>query len=168
MVLNQIGSFQDLFILPSGIWCQFSEGFGPNCGWNLDHHSLHLSVQLCLTKTVCVVRAFSLYFFFPLEYSVCPSNLIIPLPYSSSVSVMCVKSLEQTVQAISLSATMFLSVTVFLIPHENYLRITSTSSVFRVLRQSLLLLHVAPIYRLNVCVIPCSALRNYQRAMSHK
>lgn len=30
---------------PSGIWCQFSEGFGPNCGWNVDHHSVHLSGQ---------------------------------------------------------------------------------------------------------------------------
>lgn len=36
---------------PSGIWCQFSESFGPNCGWNVDHHSLHLSGQPCPTKT---------------------------------------------------------------------------------------------------------------------
>lgn len=98
---------------------------------------------------------------------------MIPLPYSPSVSVMCVllfkfSSLEQAVQAIYLSVAMFLSVTVFLIPHENYLRSISMSSVFRVLRQSLLLLHVAPTYRLNVCVIPCSALRNYQCAMSYK
>lgn len=36
---------------PSGIWCQFSESFGPNCGWNVDHHSPHLSGQPCPTKT---------------------------------------------------------------------------------------------------------------------
>lgn len=35
---------------PSGIWCQFSEGFEPNCGWNVDHHSVHLSGQLCPKK----------------------------------------------------------------------------------------------------------------------
>lgn len=36
---------------PSGIWCQFSESFGPNCGWNVDHHSPHLSGQPRPTKT---------------------------------------------------------------------------------------------------------------------
>lgn len=33
---------------PSGIWCQFSESFGPNCGWNVDHHSPHLSGRVSL------------------------------------------------------------------------------------------------------------------------
>lgn len=47
MVLNQMGSFWDLFFLPRASGANFQEGFGPNCGWNVDHHSAHLSDQPC-------------------------------------------------------------------------------------------------------------------------
>lgn len=50
MALNQIGSILGFVFPPSGIWCQFSEGFGPICGWNVYHHSVNLSGQLCPEK----------------------------------------------------------------------------------------------------------------------
>lgn len=28
---------------PTGIWCQFFQGSKLNCGWNVDHHLVHLS-----------------------------------------------------------------------------------------------------------------------------